>query len=443
VAAAKKAFCAGSPWRSMNATGRRALMLKVADLMERDKDYLEEIEALDNGKPLGRDGQYGTSADVYLCFQHFRYFAGWADKLQGKTIPIEGNFLCYTQKEPVGVCACIIPWNFPLAMLAWKLAPALASGCTVVLKTSEKTPLSALHVAKLFQEAGFPPGVVNILSGYGPKAGSRMALHPDVDKIAFTGSTAVGFKISQYAADSNLKRVSLELGGKSPMIVLDDADIAEAVNTAHVGLFMNQGQCCCAGSRLYVQEGVYDEFVAAAVKMAQAIKVGPYHEKGAEQGPQVDELQFNKVMGYIASGKAEGATVATGGARHGDKGYFVQPTIFTNVQEHMTICKEEIFGPCMQILKFKSDAEVVERANQTIYGLAAGICSQNAGRAISMANQLRAGTVWINTYDNFDAAAPFGGYKQSGHGRDKGEDALANWVETKCVVLKLEGPKVV
>jgi len=303
--------------------------------------------------------------------------------------------------------------------------------------------LSALHVAKLINESGFPPGVVNTLSGFGPTAGAHLARHPDIDKIAFTGSTAVGFKISQYAAESNLKKVSLELGGKSPMIVLDDADIDEAVEVAHVGLFLNQGQCCCAGSRLYVQEGIYDKFVCAAVKKAEAIKIGAYNEACVEQGPQVDEIQFKKVMNYIESGKAEGAKVATGGGRHGDKGYFVQPTVFTDVTEGMKIGTEEIFGPVMSILKFSSDEEVVRRANSTIYGLAAGICSRDAGRAIAIANQLRAGTVWINSYDIFDAAAPFGGYKQSGHGREKGEDALDNWTETKCVCIKLKGPKVV
>jgi aldehyde dehydrogenase (NAD+) len=427
----------------MNATARRDQILQLADLIERDSDYLSEIEALDNGKPLGREGQYGTALDIYLTIQHFRYFAGWADKIQGKTIPVEGNHLCYTQREPVGVCGCIIPWNFPLLMAAWKLAPAIASGCTVVLKTSEKTPLSVLHVCKLIKEAGFPAGVVNVLSGFGPTAGCHLARHPDVDKVAFTGSNAVGVQISQYAAESNLKRVSLELGGKSAMIVCDDADIDEAVDTAHVALFLNQGQCCASGSRLYVQEGIYDKFVAAAVKKAGAIKIGAYNELGAEHGPQIDKLQFDKVLSYIESGKKEGATVALGGGRHGDKGYFVQPTVFTDVKESMLICKEEIFGPVMSIIKFKTDAEVIERANNTIFGLAAGICSKDTGRAIVIANQLRAGTVWINTYDNFDGAAPFGGYRQSGHGRDKGEDALDNWTETKCTFIKLNGPKVV
>jgi acyl-CoA reductase-like NAD-dependent aldehyde dehydrogenase len=313
----------------MDGTGRRDLMLKLADLIERDRAYLEELEALDNGKPLGREGQYGAAADLHLTIQHYRYYAGWADKLQGSTIPVDGNVFCYTRKEPVGVCGCIIPWNFPLAMQAWKMGPALAAGNTVVLKTSEKTPLSALYICKLIKEAGFPPGVVNTLPGYGPTAGKHLACHADVDKIAFTGSTAVGFKIQQYAATSNLKKVSLELGGKSPLIVFDDADVDEAVSVAHTGLFLNQGQACCAGSRVFVQEGIYDKFVAAAVKKAQAIRVGAYTEVDIEQGPQVDHLQHKSVMGYIAKGKEEGATLALGGSRHGDKGYFVQPTIFT------------------------------------------------------------------------------------------------------------------
>lgn len=310
-----------------------------------------------------------------------------------------------------------------------------------MLKTSEKTPLSALHVSKLIKEAGFPPGVVNTLSGYGEPTGSHLARHRDVDKVAFTGSTVVGHKISQYAAETNLKKVSLELGGKSPMIILDDADNEQALDAAHVGLFLNQGQCCCAGSRIFVQEGIYDKFVAEAVKRAEAIKIGAYNEKGAVQGPQVDDIQFKRVMGYIEYGKSEGATVATGGDRHGTKGYFVKPTVFTDVTDDMKIAKEEIFGPVMSILKFKTDAEVIERANNTIYGLGAGVCSKDAGRAISMAHQIRTGTVWINCYDIFDAAAPFGGYKQSGHGRDKGEAALDNWVETKCVFIPLTGPK--
>ena len=331
--------------------------------------------------------------------------------------------------------------SFPLLMAAWKLAPALASGCTTILKTSEKTPLTGLHLAKLIKEAGFPAGVVTVLSGFGPTAGEALIQHPDVEKVAFTGSTKVGHHIIKASGDTNLKKVSLELGGKSPLIVLDDADIDVALQAAHVGLFLNQGQCCCASSRLFVQESIYDKFVQAAIKKAEAIKVGGCSDLDAEQGPQVDDLQFKRVMGLIEKGKAEGAKVATGGGRHGDKGYFIQPTVFTDVEDDMTIAQEEIFGPVMSIMKFTTVEEVVERANKTIYGLAAGVISQNASRAMGVANQLRAGTVWINTYDNFDAAAPFGGYKQSGHGRDKGAVALDNWLETKTILMPVDGHK--
>ena len=344
--AATAAFDLSSPWRSMDGSTRRDLVLKFSDLVERDRDYLERLEALDNGKPLDRQGQYGTAFDITLVTKCFRYYAGWADKLAGQTIPIDGNNFCYTRREPIGVCACIIPWNFPLVMLAWKLGPALCTGNTVVLKTSEKTPLTALHCAKLFHEAGFPAGVVNILSGNG-SVGEIMARHPKVDKVAFTGSTAVGHKIQQYAAESNLKKVSLELGGKSPMIVLDDADIDQAVSVAHVSLFLNHGQCCCAGSRLYVQESIYDKFVAAAIARAKAISIaGPFEGEGkAEQGPQVDDIQFERVMGYIEAGKAEGATVATGGERHGSKGYFIQPTVFTGTSHRREMLRR--CGSCV------------------------------------------------------------------------------------------------
>lgn len=441
VAAAKAAFAIGSPWRTMDASDRGKLLNKLADLMERDTDYLEELEALDNGKPLGREGQYGTKVDVALTIKLYRYAAGWADKITGKTIPVDGNVFCYTRREPVGVCGAIIPWNFPLAMQSWKLGPALATGCTVVMKTSEKTPLTALHVSKLIKEAGFPAGVVNTLSGFGVTAGARLAKHPEVDKIAFTGSTAVGHLIAKFAAESNLKRVTLELGGKSPVIVCDDADLDVAVGATHVGLFLNQGQCCCAGSRVFVQDTIYDKFVARMVEKVKATKLGGYTEKDVEQGPQVDDIQFKRVMGYIETGKAEGGTVATGGGRHGDKGYFIQPTIFTDLTDDMTIVKEEIFGPVMTILKWSTDEEVIQRANNTIYGLGAGIMSQNIGRAIGLANQIRAGSVWINTYDDFSVQAPFGGYKQSGHGREKGEECLENYLETKCVFVPLQGPK--
>lgn len=440
VKAAKDAFALGSPWRSMNGSARRDLLIKLADLIERDSVYLSNLESLDNGKPLGVGGYYGSVIDVSLTIKCYRYYAGWADKINGESIPIEGDMFCYSRKEPIGVCGCIIPWNFPMLMQAWKLAPALACGCTIVLKTSEKTPLSGLYISKLIKEAGFPPGVVNTLSGFGPTAGQAIARHPDVEKVAFTGSSAVGHKMLQYSAETNLKNVSLELGGKSPLIILDDADLNIAVQSAHIGLFLNQGQCCVASSRLFVQEGIYDKFVEAAVKKASEVAIGSY-DQAVEQGPQVDKIQFDRVMGYIEKGKSEGAIVSHGGSRHGDKGYFVQPTVFSGVSDDMTIAKEEIFGPVMSILKFKTVEEVVERANNTMYGLGAGVISRDVAKAISIAHQIRAGTVWINTYDQFDIAAPFGGYKQSGHGRDKGKEALDNFLETKSVFIPIPGPK--
>mmetsp|Transcript_3616 Transcript_3616/g.7339 ORF Transcript_3616/g.7339 Transcript_3616/m.7339 type:complete len:501 (-) Transcript_3616:108-1610(-) len=441
VTAAKAAFAVGSHWRTLNGSDRRDLMLKLANLVERDRAFLEVLEAMDNGKPIGTDGRYGTSVDLHLVIQYLRYAAGHADKVLGSQIPVDGHIFAYTRKEPVGVCGAIIPWNFPLLMFAWKVGPILATGCTVVFKTSEKTPLSALHIGKLIKEAGFPPGVVNILSGYG-SAGEALARHMDVDKIAFTGSTAVGHKIEQYATESNLKKVTLELGGKSPMIILDDANLETAVNTARAGLFLNQGQVCTASSRIFVHESIHDKFVAAMVQNAQGINIAGYDKKDVDLGPLVDNIQFLKVLGYIKNGIEEGATLRLGGHRHGNKGYFIEPTIFTDVKDDMVIAKEEIFGPVMSIFKFKTDEEAVKRANTTKYGLAASVISENGARAISTAHQIRAGTVWINTHNSYDAGLPFGGYKESGHGRELGFEAMENYLETKTVMLPLTGPKV-
>lgn len=436
VSAARAAFETGK-WSSMLASQRRDLILKLAQLIEDNKAYLSSLESLDNGKPSSNPSTYNSQADVHLCIQFYRYFAGWADKVQGRTMPVDGNMLVYTQQVPVGVVGQIIPWNFPLLMMAWKLAPALACGCTVILKTSEKTPLSALAIAKLIKEAGFPPGVVNILSGYGPTAGEPLARHMDVDKIAFTGSTAVGKKIEIMASESNMKRVSLELGGKSPLIVMPDADLDQAVGVSQVGLFLNQGQACCASSRIFVHEDVYDEFVKKSTEAAAKRKLLAPSDANCEQGPQVDKLQFDRVMSYIEAGKTEGARLTTGGSRHGDVGYYIQPTVFADVTDDMKICREEIFGPVMSILKFKSVDEVVKRANNTVYGLASGICSRNIKDALGIASRLRAGVVWINTYDFFDAALPFGGFKQSGHGREGGEYALSLYTETRTVCVAL------
>ena len=387
VKAAREAFEHG-PWRKTQASARGRLLLRLADLIEKNADELAGLEALDNGKPFA----VAKAVDVAATAGCFRYFAGWADKIQGKTIPIDGDYFCYTRLEPVGVVGQIIPWNFPMLMLAWKLAPAsLATGNTIVMKPAEQTPLSALRIGELIVEAGFPPGVVNILPGYGPTAGAAIAQHMDVDKVAFTGSTEVGHLIMEAAAKSNLKRVTLELGGKSPNIVFADTNLDEAVEGAHFGLFFNHGQCCCAGSRVFVEEKIYDQFVEKSGARARKRKVGDPFDPMTEQGPQVDQAQFDKVMGFIESGQSQGAKLVCGGARVGDKGYFIQPTVFADVEDEMKIAKEEIFGPVMSIIPFKSVDEVVARANRTEYGLAAAVWTRDIGKAHAIANSVRAG----------------------------------------------------
>jgi aldehyde dehydrogenase (NAD+) len=433
VKAARKAFHAKAHWRRMSASERGKLINRLADLIEKNADELATLESLDNGKPK----HVAAAADLPLVIACYRYYAGWADKIQGKTIPISGDYFCYTRHEPVGVVGQIIPWNFPLLMQAWKLAPALACGNTVVLKVAEQTPLSALRVGELILEAGFPEGVVNILPGYGPTAGAALARHMDVDKIAFTGSTEVGHLIMKASAESNLKRVTLELGGKSPNIVFADADMEEAIEGSHFALFFNQGQCCCAGSRVFVEEKVYDQFVQKSAERAKRRVVGDPLNKATEQGPQVDSEQFKKVLGYVESGKQEGAKLVAGGDRVGDRGYFVAPTVFADVKDDMRIAQEEIFGPVMSILKFKDMDELVDRANKTIYGLAAAVWTRDIGKAHHVANNVRAGTVWVNCFDVFDAAAPFGGFKQSGLGRELGEYGLQQYSEIKTVTVKL------
>uniref|UniRef100_A0A673XBH8 aldehyde dehydrogenase (NAD(+)) n=1 Tax=Salmo trutta TaxID=8032 RepID=A0A673XBH8_SALTR len=430
VKAAREAFRFGSPWRRMDASDRGLLLSRLADAIERDTAYLAELETLDNGKPYA----VSYSVDVPMVVKCLRYCAGWADKWEGKTIPIDGDFFCYTRHEPIGVCGQIIPWNFPLLMQAWKLGPALATGNTVVMKVAEQTPLTALYVASLIKEVGFPPGVVNILPGMGPSAGSAIASHMDVDKVAFTGSTEVGHLIQQASGSSNLKKVTLELGGKSPNIIMSDANMAEAVEQSHFALFFNQGQCCCAGSRTYVQDTIYDEFMERSVERAKSRVVGDPFNMKTEQGPQD---QFKKILGYISSGKREGAKLMCGGGVAADRGYFIQPTIFGDVQDGMTIAREEIFGPVMQILKFKTLEEVVERANDTKYGLAAAVFTKDIDKAHYISSGIRAGTVWINCYNVFGAQAPFGGYKYSGNGRELGEYGLDNYTEVKTVTIKV------
>jgi len=432
VKAAVEAFRFGSEWRRKDACDRGELLNKLADLMERDRTYLASLETLDNGKPYFMS----YMADLALSIKCYRYYAGWADKNHGKTIPIRGDYVCFTRHEPVGVAGQIIPWNFPLLMQAWKLGPALACGCTVVMKLAEQTPLSGLYVAQLIAEAGFPPGVVNVIPGYGPTAGAAIAKHPLVDKVAFTGSTEIGKVVATDAAQSNLKRVTLELGGKSPLVVLKDADLDHAIETAHFGLFFNQGQCCCAGTRIFVESAIYDEFVERSTERAKKRTVGdPFGS--AEQGPQIDATQMGKILQLIETGNAQGARMTTGGKRVGEKGYFVEPTVFADVTDNMTIAKEEIFGPVMQIMKFQDMDEIIHRANLTEYGLAASVFTKDIEKAMHIAQGVRAGNVWVNCYDVFDAAAPFGGYKMSGNGRELGEYGLENYTEVKNITIKV------
>jgi len=430
VAAARRAFDSG-PWSRMSASERGRLIYKVADLIESHQEELAALESLDNGKPY-RDSM---AADLPLTIKCYRYYAGWADKIVGKTIPVDGDFTCFTRHEPVGVVGQIIPWNFPLLMQAWKWGPALASGCTLVLKPAEQTPLTALRVAQLAQEAGFPNGVINVVPGFGPTAGAALTRHMDVDKVAFTGETSTGQLIMEAAAKSNLKRVSLELGGKSPNIVFADADIDAAVEGAYFGLFFNQGQCCCAGSRLFVEQSIHDEFVAKLVQRAKSQKVGDPFDPETTQGPQITREQQERVLSFIDSGKKEGATIHCGGGKPNLPGYFVEPTVFSGVTDGMKIAREEIFGPVMNILPFGNIQEVVERSNRTQFGLAAAVWTRDIKKAHRMARSLRAGTVWINCYDVFDAAAPFGGYKMSGVGRELGEYALQLYTEVKTVYI--------
>jgi len=435
VAAARKAFESG-PWPKLTPSQRGRLLWRLAELVEQHTTELAELETLDNGKPI----KYSRAADVPLTADHFRYFAGWATKLEGETIPVSiPNMFTYTLREPVGVVGQIIPWNFPLQMASWKLAPALACGNTVVLKPAEQTPLSALRLGELICEAGFPEGVVNIVPGFGETAGAALAAHPDVDKIAFTGSTEVGKKILQASA-GNLKRVTLELGGKSPNIIFPDADLKYAVRGALTAIFFNQGQVCTAGSRLFVHKSVYDQVLSGLSDAAQKMKMGPGLDPATDLGPLVSQEQLERVTGYIEAGKQEGAVAITGGKRAGSdlaNGYFVEPTVFDKVEDEMTIAREEIFGPVVAALPFESVEEVAARANRSIYGLAAGVWTNDVKQAHKMAALLKSGVVWVNTYNQFDAAAPFGGYKQSGYGREMGHAVLDAYTQIKTVWVNL------
>ncbi|KAK9902186.1 hypothetical protein WJX75_007160 [Coccomyxa subellipsoidea] len=434
VQAARKAFDHG-PWPRMSGRERGRLIYKLADLMEEHLLELATLESLDNGKPLS----VAKSSDLPEGIEHLRYYAGWADKIHGLTIPTAGNMQAHTYREPLGVIGQIIPWNFPILMQAWKLGPALAGGNTIVMKVAEQTPLSALRVGELALEAGIPPGVLNIVPGSGSVAGAALASHKGVDKIAFTGSTEVGKIIMKQAAE-NVVPVTLELGGKSPFVVCPDADLDAAVECAHQALFFNMGQCCTAGSRTFVHESIYDEFVKRAVKRASEKAVGDPFDESTEQGPQVSKEQFEKILSYIEKGQQEGATLEYGGKRIGDKGYYLEPTVFSNVTDDMSIAKDEIFGPVQSILKWSSIGEVLERANATEYGLAAGVFTSNLNWATTLSRGLKAGTIWVNTWNTFDAGVPFGGYKMSGIGREHGEAALSHYTQTKSVYQPLEEP---
>ncbi|XP_026272339.1 aldehyde dehydrogenase, mitochondrial [Frankliniella occidentalis] len=431
VQAANEAFRLGSPWRTMDASQRGYLLNRLADLIDRDAVYLASLETLDNGKPYNMS----LPVDVKGAANNLRYFAGFADKFHGKTIPMDGPFFSFTRQEPVGIVGAILPWNFPIMLLSWKLGPAIAMGNTIIVKPAEQTPLTTLHVAQLAKEAGFPPGVFNVVPGFA-EAGEALVKHPKVDKIAFTGSTEVG-KIIQRGASDTLKRVTLELGGKSPNIILGDVDLTEAVETAHFGLFFNMGQCCCAGSRTFVQDDIYDKFVEAAGERAKKRTVGNPFDLNVEQGPQIDQEQLSKILEMINSGKKEGAKLVTGGAQVGEKGYFVAPTVFADVKDDMRIAREEIFGPVQQIIRFKNLDEVIQRANNSDYGLAAAVMTKDIDKAMYIMQGLRAGTVWINTYNALSVQVPFGGYKQSGFGRDAGQDALNAYSEIKSVIVKV------
>jgi len=431
VKAARRAFESG-PWARMTASQRGRVIWKLADLLEEHTEEFAELETLDNGKPLS----VSRVADVPLAVDLFRYMAGWATKIEGSTIPIAGPFLAYTRREPIGVVGQIIPWNFPLLMAAWKLGPALTTGCTVVLKPAEQTPLSALRLGELALEAGLPPGVLNIVTGFGETAGAALAAHPDVDKIAFTGSTEVGRLIVQAAA-GNLKKVTLELGGKSPNIVFDDADMKQATAGAANAIFFNHGQCCCAGSRLFIEQQSFDKVVEGISESAKKIKVGPGMNADTNMGPLVSEEQFRRVTSYMEAGINEGAKAVVGGKKVGNRGYFVEPTVLVNTNPSMKVVREEIFGPVVTAMPFKSVDEIAAEANNTPYGLAAGIWTKDIGKAHALANKLKAGTVWINCYNVFDAAMPFGGYKQSGWGREMGKEALELYTETKAVCVRI------
>ncbi|KAJ2952253.1 hypothetical protein O0L34_g4530 [Tuta absoluta] len=432
VAAAKRAFHRNSEWRLMDATQRRVILNKFAELIRRNSQYLAELESYNNGMLLSFSHILTMSSAATV-----EYLGSLADKVQGDTCPADGDIFAYTLKQPVGVCGLILPWNGPIPMFVNKICTALAAGCTMVVKPAEQTPLTALALGALLVEAGVPPGVVNIVPGYGETAGHALTHHPDVAKISFTGSREVGKIIQQAAGAVNLKRITLELGGKSPLVIMNDADLDVAVKYAAIGVFTMSGQVCIAASRVYVQSGIYDEFVKRMTAHAKSIKVGNPMDPASQQGPQTDEPTLNKILEYIKIGKSQGAKLMVGGKRIGNKGYYVEPTIFADVRDDMAIAREEIFGPVQSILKFDTLEEVIDRANDTTYGLAAGIITTSIESALQFSRHVEAGSVWVNSYMAVDPRCPFGGFKDSGIGRECGHEALEPFLETKAVVIAL------
>lgn len=435
VKAARRAF--EGPWKKVTPYEREKLLHKLADLLEKNGEELAQLESIDNGKPISE----ARVVDIPYSVMYFRYYAGWATKISGETLPVSTDgFLTYSLREPVGVVGQIIPWNFPLVMAVWKIAIAIACGCTVVLKPAEQTPLTALRLAALIVEAGFPPGVINICPGFGPTAGAALSSHPDVGKVAFTGECATGKEIVRASA-SNLKHVSLELGGKSPNIVFADSDLDGALTGAFGGVFFNQGQVCCAGSRLFVEKKIYDDFVDKLATRVKNIKLGIGLNPDTQMGPVISKEQLEKVTGYFDIGKKEGAKLACGGERANSselsKGYFVKPTVFSCVNNRMRIAQEEIFGPVISVIPFTDIEDVVACGNETTFGLASGVWTNDIRKAHGVAKALKAGTVWINCYNVFDPCAPFGGYKQSGYGREGGKEALELYTQVKTVWVNL------
>lgn len=434
VKAARKAFALDSEWRKMDASARGQLIHQFAQLVRRDQEYLAKLESYNNGKTYGE-----SLFDIDYSIKCLEYYAGWTDKITGHTIPVDGPFFTYTRREAVGVCGQIIPWNYPILMLAWKFGPALCCGNTIVLKPAEQTPLTALYIAALAKEAGFPAGVINVVPGYGPVAGHALSYHMDVNKIAFTGSTVVGRKIQEASAKSNLKRVSLELGGKSPFVIfdVDDAALQQAAEDTSFSIFGNQGQSCCASSRIFVHEDVYERYLEKLKAIADSKVVGDPFDSKSTNGALISKVQFDKVLDYIQSGKDQGARVVCGGARQGERGYFVRPTIFADCTDDMKVAQEEIFGPVVCVFKFKDLEEAIRRANATSYGLAAGVFTRDINRVLKVAHALDAGSVWVNCFEIVNNQAPFGGFKQSGFGRELGEYGLHEYTEIKCVTVRM------